>query len=353
MGKINLLVVTPILPPQIGGPTTYISGLIENLPKNIRVNIVSFSKPEPFFLKRQWQLFKDIYKHLIWADMCYVQGTLTVGIASMVACRFRGKPYLIKYVGDEGWESYWNKGGELILEEYLSHPNISFIHQLHYYLTKLLLSRAKKVIVPSKYLAGLLKQFYKVNAVEIPNAVKINQVKQVRKQPKRIVTAGRLVGWKHVDQVIQAMKFLADKSDQWQLWIIGDGPKKNNLKQLAGDLKLGKSVKFLGRLSKKNSVRKIAQAEYLVLYSSYEGLPHVILEAMACKTKILASDIMPNREVLEDGKLGRLVKLNQPELLAQTLQTPYTLKMLSEAYKKAKLNYSWDNHIKKLIQYLQ
>ena len=34
MGKINLLVVTPILPPQIGGPTTYISGLIENLPKN-------------------------------------------------------------------------------------------------------------------------------------------------------------------------------------------------------------------------------------------------------------------------------------------------------------------------------
>ncbi len=115
----------------------------------------------------------------------------------------------------------------------------------------------------------------------------------------------RLVKIKNVDKLIKNFNNLEISRPEIRLIIAGDGPELGKLKKLVESLNLEDSVILLGR---QNNVYDLYSAlDIFCLPSSSEGMSNSILEAMACKLPVLASDISANRELIDEGKGGYLI----------------------------------------------
>lgn len=354
--KKRLLIVTPIFPPSIGGPAQYVQKLLEQLPKDISTTVITLAETSgnphgiiqininTNFIFRQLKLIKTIFTYARDADVVYVQGTLTVGIASMLACLLAGKPYIVKYVGDEVWERYQSKGGKRNLEEYLSSKKQLLENGL-LRLEKLVLRRARDVITPGSYLQNILESYFKIKAHDVPNALELRDSTQEKKQKQTIVYVGRLVPWKQLNLLLKAFKMLQNKTNNvWKLTIVGDGEQRENLELQVKTEKIT-GVHFTGKVSKKDVLDVLKSHEYLVLYSTYEGMSHTLIDGMALGLKIITSDIAPNRALLRDGTYGKLVDVHRWEDLAQSFTQSYEPDMLEKAQKYVLENHTWGRHV--------
>jgi len=99
-------------------------------------------------------------------------------------------------------------------------------------------------------------------------------------------------------------QFLALQPDT-HLHLLGEGPKKKAIEQLAVEMNLQDKITFYGWVS--NPMDYIAKADVLVLPSIIEGLPGVILEAMYCKVPVVAYNVGGISEVVDNSVTGFLV----------------------------------------------
>ncbi|KON70878.1 CDP-glycerol:glycerophosphate glycerophosphotransferase [Peribacillus butanolivorans] len=127
-----------------------------------------------------------------------------------------------------------------------------------------------------------------------------------RKDNFNFVNMGRLSPEKGQDNLIYAFARFQKEHKNSKLYILGQGPLKEDLQDLINELDLNNSVHLLGQLENPFSFMK--KCDCFVLSSHYEGQPMVLLEAMTLGMKIMATDIIANRTVLEDGKYGLLVE---------------------------------------------
>lgn len=133
-----------------------------------------------------------------------------------------------------------------------------------------------------------------------------------------IVAIGRLTYQKGFDTLLKAFKIVNQEFPKTGLTILGDGELKNALEEQVNDLNLLASVSIIG--FKDNPYPYYKNAELFVLSSRWEGFPNVLLEALACNTKIVATNCKSGpREILEDGRYGRLTKVDNVESLAQDI----------------------------------
>ena len=134
-------------------------------------------------------------------------------------------------------------------------------------------------------------------------------------QPKRIplttsikiITVGRLVPWKNINGLIDAVS----KLDDIGLVIVGDGPDRQELETFTNRLGLRERVYFTGQRNKKETLNIMCACNIFVLNSSYEGFPHVILEAMALGLPVVATDVGGISEVIIDGENGFLINFSE------------------------------------------
>jgi CDP-glycerol glycerophosphotransferase len=119
------------------------------------------------------------------------------------------------------------------------------------------------------------------------------------------VNMGRFSPEKGQDNLIKAFAVYLEKKPNSRLYILGDGILRNELEALIDELGVGNSVFLTGQMD--NPFQLMKQCDCFVLSSHYEGQPMVLLEAMTLGMKILATDIVANRTVLEDGRYGVLV----------------------------------------------
>ncbi len=126
----------------------------------------------------------------------------------------------------------------------------------------------------------------------------------------------RLVPVKNHAILINSMKILAKNFPELHLAVIGNGELENILKRQADNLGISKHIHFCG-ISKE--LEKIySDLDLLVLCSKNEGTPVVIIEALAAGCPVAAVDVGGVREVLENGKTGRLLP-SEPELFTKSL----------------------------------
>lgn len=122
-------------------------------------------------------------------------------------------------------------------------------------------------------------------------------------EPPQVVVVGRLVPYKRVDLVIEAVALLAAENWDLHLEIIGQGAELEELKGLATTRGVEDRVTFRGHVRTHAAVLEaIAASEILVSASEIEGFGIVLAEAMALGTAVVASDIAVFREVSQQGK---------------------------------------------------
>jgi glycosyltransferase involved in cell wall biosynthesis len=123
---------------------------------------------------------------------------------------------------------------------------------------------------------------------------------------KTIVCVGRLSPEKGQAGLLEAFASVRTKHPKASLVLAGDGPDRTNLGAIAKDLGIGDAVTFVGRLTEEDALAEIARSDVLVLPSFMEGLPIVLMEAMAIGVPVIASRIAGIPELVEDGKTGLL-----------------------------------------------
>lgn len=127
-------------------------------------------------------------------------------------------------------------------------------------------------------------------------------------------TAGRLVPVKRLDIFLQAARWLAHARPETRFVIAGSGPEEARLRELADSMGLAGRVAFPGH---RDDVHDVLRAmDIFVISSDHEGLPMVLLEAMALGVPVVSRAVGGIPEVIEDGKSGLLVGTAQPEALA-------------------------------------
>lgn len=138
-------------------------------------------------------------------------------------------------------------------------------------------------------------------------------------RPLRIATVARLAPQKDLPTLLTATAQLVGRGIDVDLRIAGDGPDKEALSRMVGQLGLQSNVRLIGRIP--NPEQFIAGADVFALPSRYEGLGLVLLEAMAAGTPIVAARNTAIEEVIIDGKTGLLFETGNAEDLATKLVT--------------------------------
>jgi glycosyltransferase involved in cell wall biosynthesis len=133
---------------------------------------------------------------------------------------------------------------------------------------------------------------------------------------KLIVHAGRLARSKRIDLLLEAVARLPNGLQTYVL-LAGDGDQREFLADLAARLGLGSRVRFCGY---RNDIgRLLAAADLMVLSSEREGLPIVVLEAMATRCPIVTTCVGAIPSVLRDGQDGWSVPANDPDALQRAM----------------------------------
>jgi glycosyltransferase involved in cell wall biosynthesis len=140
---------------------------------------------------------------------------------------------------------------------------------------------------------------------------------------------GQLLRRKNLECLLTAFARLARSRGNLRLTIVGEGPLAGDLRRLAVSLGLDGRVTFTGYRADRLAMLKTF--DVLVLPSWREGIPRCLMEAMAARVPVVASDIPGSRELIHDGRTGLLFRPEDPDQLAQVIATVLDRQELRQA----------------------
>jgi glycosyltransferase involved in cell wall biosynthesis len=157
----------------------------------------------------------------------------------------------------------------------------------------------------------------------IPNGVDLERFKPQPwplvsdQDPLRLLFVGRLAPEKGLDILLQALQGVNDRT-RFGLRIVGAGPEETRLREFVAHSGLSATVEFCG--SQRDPIPHYAWCELLVLPSHFEGMPNVVLEAMASARPVLGTQVDGTSNLIREGLDGWLVPSADPEALARRLE---------------------------------
>jgi len=155
----------------------------------------------------------------------------------------------------------------------------------------------------------------------IHNGVDINQFSPVKNKKENeflVGSVGRLVNWKGVHVLLNAVPLVLLKFPDCKFLIIGEGREKDNLKKLANNLKVEKAVRFMG---KADNVAELYNSMDIFVHTAIvpEPFGRVIIEAMASGLPVISTKIGGPTEIITDSNNGFLVAPNNAKILAEKI----------------------------------
>ena len=322
---MKILITVGIFPPDIGGPASFVPKIAKLLQENgFEVTIICLSNEkivddESYKIIRilrnqnlmiRW--IKTIFKMISNgrnADTIFVNG---LPMEAYIANLFLRKKLIRKIVGDWAWERGRNKG--IINDSFDEFQKNK--HNLHLEIAKFsrgwTATKADLVITPSVHLKNVVKNWgvSENNLKVIYNGTNIqSKITKKENEVLHFITVGRLAPWKNIDKIIQAMAILNEKGFNFIFNIVGSGPLNEKLKILVKELKLENKIFFLGQKNTEELNEIYLDSDIYIQASGYEGLPHVILEAINFNLSIISTPIGGTNEILLDGKNGWILKL--------------------------------------------
>jgi glycosyltransferase involved in cell wall biosynthesis len=231
--------------------------------------------------------------------------------------------------------------------------------------TPIIVTLYGKSLIPYAVKAGIPEEKIRVISTGIDSSKFVSKdakknCNEIRKELKIkadttiILFAGLLIPRKGVDKLIR----MADKlrKENAVFLLAGDGPKRKEYEQMVKDLKLDDKIIFLGW--RKDMARLYQASDVFILPAEGEGLPGVVMEAMAYSVPCVASNIPCIPDLIENGKSGFLCDKDDVDDFADKLRILIKNKKLaSQMGKKAREDimkrFSWDDVIEKYVQMYQ
>ncbi len=135
-----------------------------------------------------------------------------------------------------------------------------------------------------------------------------------------MLTASRLATWKRVDRAIRALPRVRSWVPGALLLVVGDGEERPRLESLARELGVGGSVRFVGAVPQPDVLGYMRAADVFLAVADLSNVGNPLLEAMAAGMCIVAVDAGDTRELIADGRTGRLVDHAQRSGFVKTLE---------------------------------
>ena len=177
----------------------------------------------------------------------------------------------------------------------------------------------------------------------VPNAIDLSSLPKQKEKlyEKQVIYAGRLSKEKGILDLLEMSKKLPDDT---HLLILGSGPEEEKVKEAA---KSHPNIHFMGYQPRERTISLIRGSDLLIQPSIVEGISSTLLEAMACKIPVIATNVGGNKEILEHGKTGILVELHSPtKILEETLDLlsnrEKSSSLMEEAFNKVQ-KYDWSH----------
>lgn len=311
----KILLATGIFPPDIGGPATQTYNLARLLQKkNKDFEVLTYANEYKEFdfpvrrvnnkqniFLRYCKYFYQVLKRGRNYDVIYCQGAFSEGIPCVLANLILRKRMILRVGGDFVWELAFNSGKTKdTLEDFHKKRQglkVGLLNKLHFFILK----RVDLIISPTNYYKTILvSRGIKESKIKvIRNALSIDlpeETKEKRHEKKKALYVGRLTSLKNIDKVILSLR----ENDDFEFIIVGDGPEKVKLKNLAKEEGVADKVKFLGYKSHEDLRDIYSQADCFVHVSHSEVSPNVLIEAMAYDLMILYNDSGGGVEILGD-----------------------------------------------------
>jgi glycosyltransferase involved in cell wall biosynthesis len=206
---------------------------------------------------------------------------------------------------------------------------------------------ATTVATKSKALAReVLKIASESNVKTIYNGVNFERFNVAEKPITKkfnLLFIGNLIKTKGVFELLIAAKKLSDEKVDFELSIIGKGPENKSLASYISANNLSASVKLIGSVPHELLDEWLSKSHALVLPSYREGVPNVIMEALATGTPVVASKVGGIPEVIENEINGILLESYQPDSIYQGIRQLMTQSWSSEDILKSVESYTWEN----------
>jgi glycosyltransferase involved in cell wall biosynthesis len=325
---VRIVITSPIVPPDLGGPSTYVPSLAKDLvARGHDVTVVAFcSDPEPkgwpfkvVSIPRCWmplRYLRDmvaVWRETKGADLLYINEHLALHVA--LAGRLRGIPMVIRVCVDGTWEITHRLGWHQDTITAYQHKNYDWRVAWARRVQRMWWGWMRRIIAPSRFLRDIVIG-YGVNPQKVeqihnnyhgpatyePNCEEARTRLGIPDGRVVLLTICRLMIWKGVDGIIRALDKLPANH---HLYVAGDGDELENWTGLARESGLADRVHFLGSVPYDEIMAWIRAADVFVLNSSYEGLSHTLLEVMWLGTPAAVSAVCGNPELVEDRVNGR------------------------------------------------
>lgn len=211
------------------------------------------------------------------------------------------------------------------------------------------------VITPTTYVAERLDE-YGVNGsqlVIVPNGVDVDkyQLPDINRNKNALITIGRLSKRKGQDTTLRAFQKVHRQIPEAHLHILGKGPAREDLEELALQLNIFDAVTFHGYASTRQKVRLMNESGLFIFASRQEGFGLVLLEAMAAGLPIVARKLPVYEDFFIQGEHGRLVSNQDPQRLAdatvELLEDEQKMMDIQSTNTQAAQNFSWTTSVKR------
>jgi glycosyltransferase involved in cell wall biosynthesis len=233
-----------------------------------------------------------------------------------------------------------------------------------YYLMRLLvkwvLKKSNRIVCVAEHIADRVMELgiTRKKIVILPMGIDDHWIRQKSSKTKTeipVISTRNLGAIYNIPLLLRCIPHLAKRKPDVCVTIAGEGPQKYDIMKMADDLRLGKHVRFIGRIDNEDMPDYLNQAKVYVSTSFTDGSSVSLLEAMASGAFPVVSDISANREWITDGMNGFLVPLNDEKYLAEKILEALDNPGLRERAKKVnhktvKERALWSDNIDKMIQ---
>ena len=202
--------------------------------------------------------------------------------------------------------------------------------------------------------SSLLRQRLTECGVSVPmqvilNGFNIRYVTQPQKKdPTHMMQVGSLIPRKKTDMTIRAAAMLKEQTEKVRLTVIGSGPERENLENLAAELHVENDVLFAGQLSNQEVQERMAEATYFVMPSVREGFGIVYLEAMAAGCIVIGTEGEGIADAITHAGNGFLVPADNAEAIVQVIRNcmddPVRAAQIAENGRNTALALTWPHN---------